>query len=154
MKNSDSQPEPQNPCLKPLGPVYKVCVQDTLSNVSEMAVINSCHSAKGIIALRVVLSFILPRHTVQLICSPCWHSVWYLQWLHCFSTLLCIVLACLKVQCSKKFKLHKLFKNCVAYQHLNTVLAASFSVIRTWTISRKRHGVMSKVREEWLYTST
>lgn len=46
VKNSGSQPEPQNPHLKPLGLVYKVCVQGTLSNVTEMTVIKSAHPAR------------------------------------------------------------------------------------------------------------
>ena len=154
MKNSDSQPEPQNSHLKPLGPVYKVCVQGTLSNVTEMAVIKSAHPA------RVPACVCSPQRNV-LACFSQAHL--YFLLVSCLSTCngctgfqysaLGMVLACLKIQCSKGFKLHKLFKECVGYQRLNTGLAASFSVIRIWAISNKRHEVMNECREEWLCTS-
>lgn len=71
----------------------------------------------------------------------------------CFSTchvstgfqfsVLGMALTCLMDQGSKRFKFHKLFKEHVDYQHLNTALQLPFLLLGIWAICSKGHGVES-----------
>lgn len=68
----------QNLHLKRLGPVYEVCVQDALGNVTETAAIKSLTlpgSLPVFVALREVPFPLLAGHIVQLTCISCQRRV-------------------------------------------------------------------------------
>lgn len=135
-KMFDLQPEPQNPHLKPLDPVCKVHVQGTHSKITKMADIKSVHPA-GLSAcvcrpqksaLPLLVRPLIP--TVPLICSSCWCPV------SAPAMSLLVSVLCFGYGSGmsdgpvfKRFKLHKLFKEHVGYQHLNTDLYLPFLLL-------------------------